>query len=100
PARRLLQAQAAAKLGESADMPTILCGDFNDVPGSQALGLFDSGWTAVPKKDPAFTWPAGKPREQIDHMFVRGFTPAGLLLILPEAVASDHRPMVAEFLAK
>lgn len=100
PVQRLSQAKIVAKLGESSELPIILCGDFNDTPGSPPLAGFDHDWTAVPKKEPVLTCPAGKPKVEIDHMFVRGFTPVTPLEVLPEGVASDHRPLLACFLTK
>ncbi len=93
--RRLKQVETlVAVLGE-VEGPVILAGDFNDVPGSAALKAFGDPWRAVEKKEPALTCPAGKPRVEIDHIFVRGFVPAGKAEVLPEAVASDHRPVAA-----
>ena len=45
------------------------------------------------KKEPVFTCPAGKPTVEIDHIFLHGFEPRGPVDVLPEAVASDHRPI-------
>ncbi len=93
--RRLKQAETlAAALGE-VEGPVILAGDFNDVPGSATLKAFGDPWRAVEKKEPALTCPAREPRVEIDHIFVRGFVPVGKAEVLPEAVASDHRPVAA-----
>jgi endonuclease/exonuclease/phosphatase family metal-dependent hydrolase len=91
--RRLKQAEALVEALAGSDMPAILAGDFNDVPGSAPLRAFATAWTAMEKKQPAFTCPAGKPKVEIDHVLLRGFEPRGLLEVLPEAVASDHRPI-------
>ena len=100
PAQRLAQAEVVAKLAETSPQPVILCGDFNDIPDSAPLAAFKQPWTAVPKKAPVFTHPAGKSEIEIDHFFTRGFTPAEPILVLPEAVASDHRPLLAELIRK
>jgi endonuclease/exonuclease/phosphatase family metal-dependent hydrolase len=92
-ARRLKQAEALVAALSESDVPLILTGDFNDVPGSPVLKAFAARWTPVPKKEPVFTCPAGKPTVEIDHVFLHGFEPRGLLEVLPEAVASDHRPI-------
>ena len=93
-ARRLKQAEAlAAALGQG-ELPIILAGDFNDVPGSPVLQAFGAGWTAMAKKEPVFTAPASKPAAEIDHVLLRACEARGLLEVLPEAVASDHRPLV------
>jgi endonuclease/exonuclease/phosphatase family metal-dependent hydrolase len=96
-AQRLAQAEVVAKLAQDSEHPIILCGDFNDTPGSPPLAAFAKDWKAVPKKEPVLTCPAGKPDTEIDHFFTKGISPTGPLAVLPEAVASDHRPLLAEF---
>lgn len=99
-ARRLKQAETLAAVLEKGGLPVILAGDFNDVPGSPVMKAFDAGWTAMAKKEPALTAPARKPKVEIDHVLLRGFEPKGLLEVLPEAVASDHRPIVGVVVRK
>lgn len=96
-AQRLAQAETLAKILSETSSPLILCGDVNDGPDSAAMKLFGKILTPVPKKEPVLTCPAGKPDSEIDHFLVRGFTPVAPLVVLPEAVASDHRPLFAEF---
>lgn len=92
--RRLKQAEALAKgLGRHPG-PVILAGDFNDVPGSPTLTVFGAPWQAVAKKDPVFTCPAKDPKVEIDHIVLRGVEASSPAEILPEASASDHRPLV------
>jgi len=95
-AERLEQAKTLTGLLAPDARKSILCGDFNDVPGSQPLQIFAADWKAIPKKGPVLTCPAGKPEEEIDHVFTRVFTPPASVTVLPEAVASDHRPLLAE----
>ena len=92
-ARRLKQAETLAAALSEGEVPLILAGDFNDVPGSPVMKAFGEGWTAIPKKEPVLTAPAAKPEVEIDHVLLRGLEPKGLLEVLPEAVASDHRPI-------
>lgn len=92
-ARRLKQAEALVAALSESDAPLILAGDFNDTPGSPPLKAFAARYTPVGKKEPVFTCPAGKPTVEIDHVFLQGFEARGLLEVLPEAVASDHRPL-------
>lgn len=53
----------------------------------------------VPGPDPGFTFPADKPDRRIDYVLHNG--EAGLrsveCRVLPEPVASDHRPVLAGF---
>ncbi len=99
-ARRLKQAEALVAALAHSDVPAILAGDFNDVPGSPVLKAFAAGWTAMAKKEPAFTCPAGQPKVEIDHVLLRGVEARGLLEVLPEAVASDHRPLAGVVVVK
>jgi endonuclease/exonuclease/phosphatase family metal-dependent hydrolase len=98
--QRLAQAEALVKLAKNRPQPVIICGDFNDTPESPTLTAFTRDWKAVPKKAPPFTCPAGKPATEIDHFFVRGFTPTVPVEVIPEPVASDHRPLLAVFIRK
>ena len=94
-ARRLKQAETLAKALENHHEPMILAGDFNDGPDSAPLKAFVAPWTAVPKSEPTLTCPASAPKTEIDHIFLRGLTATAPVKVLPEAVASDHRPLVA-----
>lgn len=93
-ARRLKQAETLVKALEASKEPLIVAGDFNDGPDSAALKAFGDGWTAVKKSEPRLTCPAAKPEVEIDHVLLRGLTAASPVTVLPEAVASDHRPLV------
>lgn len=94
-ARRLKQAETLAKALENHHEPMILAGDFNDIPDSAPLKAFAAPWTAVPKQAPAFTCPAPAPKVEIDHILLRGLEPKEPAIVLPEAIASDHRPVFA-----
>jgi len=92
--RRLKQAETLMKALENHHEPMILAGDFNDVPGSAPLLAFTAPWTPLAKKEPVLTCPAKQPAVEIDHMIVRGLEATGSVEVLPEALASDHRPLV------
>jgi endonuclease/exonuclease/phosphatase family metal-dependent hydrolase len=92
-ARRLKQAEALTEALSSATWPMILAGDFNDVPDSPVMKAF-TGWTAVEKSEPRLTCPAGEPKVEIDHVLLKGLKAASPVTVLPEAVASDHRPLI------
>jgi endonuclease/exonuclease/phosphatase family metal-dependent hydrolase len=93
-ARRLKQAETLVKELSASKEPLILAGDFNDGPDSAALKVFADALTPVKKSEPHLTCPAAKPDVEIDHMFLRGLKAASPVTVLPEAVASDHRPLV------
>ena len=81
--------------------PLIVVGDFNDVPTGQAYKLmrdsFDDAWSATRPNDEGFSYPTDKPAKRIDYIFMRqadGIKAkrAGI----PETLASDHVPVVAD----
>ncbi len=92
--RRLKQAEALAKAVENRHEPMVLAGDFNDGPDSATLKAFAQQWHAAPKKEPKLTCPAAKPDSEIDHILLRGLEAKETATVLPESVASDHRPVV------
>lgn len=91
--RRLKQAETLAEALGKHHEPMILAGDFNDVPESAPLKAFGTPWIAVAKAETKFTCPASDPKVEIDHVFLRGLTAVEPAKVLPEAVASDHRPV-------
>lgn len=93
-ARRLKQAEALVKELSATKEPLILGGDFNDVPDSPVMKAFGNVLDVVDKTGPRLTCPAGKPSVEIDHFFLRGMKAVTPVTVLPEAVASDHRPLV------
>lgn len=94
-AKRLAQAEVLANL-PTARVPAVLCGDFNATPQSPPWVVLAKSWIPVLKKVPAFTHPAHKPDTEIDHVFTRGLTTTAPVIVLPESIASDHRPMLVE----
>lgn len=98
--KRLAQSELIAKLHPNSPQPAILCGDFNTTPASPALEAIKKSWDIIAKKEPAFTCPADKPDTEIDHVFTRGMSAASPVIVLPEATASDHRPIFAELIRK
>lgn len=98
--RRLKQVQSLIKALAKSPTPSVLAGDFNDVPKSPALKLLDDAWLAVPKAGNGLTSPANKPRAEIDHIYLRGLAVKGTAEVLAESVASDHRPVMAVIIPK
>lgn len=82
-------------------LPVILCGDFNDTPGSathlRAAESFIDTWERVGKGD-GFSYSSTQPQKRIDYVFVskgRRLTPLKAWVV--ESKASDHLPVVVEF---
>ena len=98
PENRMRQAGAllAAQEGDGAT-PAILAGDLNCGPGSAPYRLLERVWASAWGGAAAPSWPADGPARDLDHVLVR---PAGRwrvleVRVLGEAVASDHRPVLA-----
>jgi endonuclease/exonuclease/phosphatase family metal-dependent hydrolase len=95
---RFAQASSLAAHLDGLATPYILLGDFNDVPGSRTLALFEKRATMARKPEVArFTFPAPQPAREIDFIFyapATAFT-AREVRVIDERVASDHRPVLA-----
>ena len=99
PADRIAQARALEELLRAEpELPTVLAGDFNDEPGAQSLAPFAQRWLDALGPDRRATWPADEPHLAIDHVFVApyGRWHKRAAFIVPEALASDHRPVVVD----
>ncbi len=77
--------------------PVIFGGDINFRPGSRTVRALEAALARVPMTGPSATFPADRPQVAIDHLFVR---PSAFKVregrVVPEAMASDHRPVLAE----
>lgn len=83
------------------DVPLLVCGDFNDVPGSgthQAMArLFDDAWPLAGEGD-GFTIPSTGPNKRIDFVWIRRPSPLSPRRAwVPESLASDHCAVVVSF---
>jgi endonuclease/exonuclease/phosphatase family metal-dependent hydrolase len=81
--------------------PTILCGDFNDTPGSRThqkiASAFRDAWAAAGTGE-GFTIPAEQPRKRIDYIWLGKEPSLDVLRVwVPPSEASDHLPVVGEF---
>jgi len=93
--------QVGALLAEfgTADLPTLLAGDFNATPESRVMGriLGDAtAWVDTAGAGAAPTIPAEAPRSRIDYVLASPRS-AWVMVeskVLPEPTASDHRPVV------
>ena len=90
---RLEQAKAIHLYLDNQPYPTILAGDLNDVPGSEAMQQFQTGWMpSDTATSPAPTIPSDQPRKKIDYILTR---PKGTWKVLRsevlcDSLASDH----------
>ena len=78
---------------------TFLAGDFNAVPQSEPLELLNERWESATNSPATLTFPAARPERQLDYILFRPLGGANVLTasVLDESVASDHRPLLAEF---
>lgn len=81
-------------------IPTLLAGDFNATPESRVMKRIlgsETGWVDTAGAGGAFTDPADTPKVRIDFILAAP-EPRWRVVestVLPEAVASDHRPVLA-----
>ncbi|OIQ39703.1 MAG: hypothetical protein BM563_03930 [Bacteroidetes bacterium MedPE-SWsnd-G1] len=92
---RINQAVALNKLFSDSDMPTILTGDLNAEPTSEAMQILFEEWSAS-HKNSEFTYPADNPRIKIDYVLFRPAHRWRVIesRVIDESIASDHRPIL------
>ncbi|MBW6458179.1 MAG: endonuclease/exonuclease/phosphatase family protein [FCB group bacterium] len=94
---RPAQMQKIADVIRKDSWPVILLGDLNCEPGSDEFKIIDRVLTRCESDE--MTYPADEPDRIIDHVLYS--TGRGLgcrsIKVVPEKVASDHRPVVARF---
>lgn len=101
-AERILSIELFEKLlTPLREMPVIMAGDFNARPDSRVMvrartilvDAFDVG------TGPGFTFPASEPDRRIDYIMHNGHLDLRCVefRVIPEPVASDHRPILAVF---
>jgi endonuclease/exonuclease/phosphatase family metal-dependent hydrolase len=83
--------------GAEPNRPALLAGDLNSTPGSPTLKALGALWKVAGEGRELFTTPVARPRNQIDFILYR---PADRwrvveVRVLDEAIASDHRPILA-----
>jgi len=99
PEDRVAEAKAINKLFASTgdDLRTILAGDMNAVPDAEPVTELLKEWTNAIDEAATPTAPATKPRSRIDYVFYRESSQFRVVesKVIPESVASDHRPVLA-----
>ncbi len=100
-ADRWQQAGALLAAFPIQELPTLLAGDFNAVPDSRVMKrLLDpsTGWVDTAGVRAALTDPADTPKVRIDYVLAAPGSAWRILdsKVIPETVASDHRPVVVD----
>ncbi len=95
---RMAGAELANRLAnESPNLPALLAGDFNANPANAAVKMLSGTWMISGAAVPLHTYPVAAPKVQIDYILARpgsAWTLRGAQ-VLPEILASDHRPLLA-----
>jgi endonuclease/exonuclease/phosphatase family metal-dependent hydrolase len=81
---------------DSDGQPVILAGDLNATPDSKVMETFAKTWGRS-NVEPIVTFPAANPEKQIDYILFRPAAEWEVVetRVLDEAIASDHRGMMA-----
>lgn len=99
PEDRVEEAKAINTLfaAESDHQRTILAGDFNATPDAEPISILEQRWTHAIDEARAPSAPSVTPKSRIDYVFFRAATEFRVVSseVLPEAMASDHRPVLA-----
>lgn len=93
---RPVQMQEIIRIIRNDKAKIILAGDLNCSPSSEPLNALNEVLTRCDSDEK--TYPADTPERLIDHVYYsnnKGIKDLGLMVI-PEKVASDHRPIVAK----
>ncbi|MCX8035886.1 MAG: endonuclease/exonuclease/phosphatase family protein [Candidatus Sumerlaeia bacterium] len=95
---RLAAAAVIERLTKAdGNRPALLAGDLNSTPGSPTLKVLTKLWAVAETGRPLFTTPVSRPQRQIDFILYRPKSRWRVVeaRVLDEAVASDHRPILA-----
>jgi endonuclease/exonuclease/phosphatase family metal-dependent hydrolase len=96
---RIAEAKAVNELiaDRKDGIPVILAGDINATPESEPMKILLTKWQNVTDEPAAPTVPSKEPTSRIDYLFFRKDDPFEPVeaRVIPEAMASDHRPVFA-----
>jgi len=94
---RMMQAGRINELYADVDLPIILAGDLNAVPGSDPINLLCRQWTCADPNEPQPTFPSAGPRRKIDYILFKPGRRWKVLTmrVIDDKVTSDHCPFYA-----
>ena len=97
-----MQAQKVQEIFKDSTYPVILGGDFNEAPGAPAINYLDTYFTRSCPRICPNTIPVDVPTKAIDLVFYKPKTAFEVkkTYSLPERFASDHLPLVVDFIIK
>jgi endonuclease/exonuclease/phosphatase family metal-dependent hydrolase len=97
PDERTAQAESVTATLAGAGHPVVLAGDFNGRPEDVAVRRLAETWSVGPKSGDPRTYPSPEPDREIDFVMWRGDLTLVEHHVVAEPLASDHRPIVADF---
>lgn len=99
PETRILQAEAITNYLKQVEHPVVLGGDFNAMPGTAEIDIFDQHLTRSSIPD-GFTIPVTNPKREIDFIMYKPQNRFKVQkhLVIDEQYASDHLPVYVELL--
>jgi endonuclease/exonuclease/phosphatase family metal-dependent hydrolase len=90
---KVAQAKKINQVFSQNTYPTILAGDLNDVPGSNAIDILEEFWMAsYDKANPKPTFPSNNPIKKIDYVMYYPNNKWRVLSteVIQDSIASDH----------
>lgn len=97
PDERLAQADSVTRFFAGAEHPVFLAGDFNGWPDGPVVERLRHDWLVLGKSGNPNTYPSPAPDREIDFIMTHPRLGLDVLehRVIEEAVASDHRPILA-----
>lgn len=100
---RIASAQILNREAMLVNKPMFVAGDFNAEPQSQTIELLNKHFTTL-SNDSIATFPSNEPKVCIDYIFGKNSESFSYKVlysnVIPESMASDHRPIVVDAIIK
>src|SRR5919204_5281107 len=97
-ASRVKYVTAFQRWAQNFPGPQFVGGDFNERPTGASIAdmeqMYADAWATL-GSGPGYTHPADTPTSRIDYWFSNGGSTLASVAVVPDAVDSDHRPVVA-----
>lgn len=100
---RIASAQILNREAMLVNKPMFVAGDFNAEPQSQTIKLINNHFTTL-SNDSMATFPSNEPKVCIDYILGKNSESFSYKVlysnVIPESMASDHRPIVVDVIIK
>lgn len=89
---RINQVKKINEVFANGKYPSILAGDLNDTPESEAISILKGLWTDSSVDNPEFTFLSNNPNRKIDYIFYRPISQWKVIetKVICDTIASDH----------